>query len=136
MQSWSCKTFFYTYLHLHFVINLIYNGTPILISEQQVLSRLNTKYQDIIIMHIDNGYKWKTIREKTTYYYCCDVKASSNSLSPLIFCRLQPIGGYYPKFCKLQFARKLQIPSIFYRLQPTRGSYLNQLQLDIYQDTT
>ena len=73
----------------------IYNGTTILINEQQVLRRLNTEYQHIIIMHIDNRYKWKPIREKTTSYYCCDAKASSNSLSPLIFYRLQPTGGYY-----------------------------------------
>ena len=46
-------------------------------------------------MHRDTRYKWKPIREKTTSYYCCDAKASSNSLSPLIFCRLQPIGGSY-----------------------------------------
>ena len=118
------------------MINLIYNGTKILISEQQVLRRINTEYQHIIIMHIDNRYKWKLIREKTTSYYFCDAKASSNSLSPLIFYRLQPTGGYYLKFYKLQLARKLQHPSIFYRLQPTRDSYLNQLQLDIYQATT
>ena len=95
MQSWSCKTLFYTYLHLHFEINLIYKETLILISEQQVLRRLNTEYHHITIMHRDSRYKWKPIREKTTYYYCCDAKASSNSLSPLILCRLQPTGGYY-----------------------------------------
>ena len=61
MNSWSCKNFIYTYLHLHFMINLMYSETKILISEQQVLSRLNTEYQHIIIMHIDNRYKWKPI---------------------------------------------------------------------------
>ena len=35
----------------------------------------------------------------------------------------------YPQFCKLQLARKHQIPSIFCRHQPTGGSYLSQLQL-------
>ena len=85
---------------------------------------------------MDNRYKWKPIRDKTTYYYCCDAKASSKSLSPLIFYRLQPTGGYYLKFYKLQLARKLQIPSIFCRLQPTGGSFLSQLQLDISQATT
>ena len=87
-------------------------------------------------MHIDNRYKWKPIREKTTYYYFCDAKESSNSLSPLIFCRLQPTGCYYLKLWKLQLERKLQLSSIFCRLQLIGGSYLNQLQLDIYQATT
>ena len=146
------------------MIKLMYNETEILICEQHVLSRLNTKYHHIIIMHMDNRYKWKPVRDKTTSYYCCDAKESSNSLSPLIFYRLQPTGGSYLNFCKLQLARKLQIPSIFYELQPIGGSYLNfwkiqlarklqlpnifcmlqpiggsyltQLQLEIYQDTT
>ena len=73
---------------------------------------------------------------KPTSYYCCDVKASSNSLSPLIFYKHQPTGGSNLKFCKLQLARKIQSPSIFCKLQPTRGSYLNQIQMDIYQATT
>jgi len=60
---------------------------------QQVIKQNNTSHQHIIIKHIDNIYKWKIIREKTTYYYCCDAKASSNSLSPLFFCRHQPTGG-------------------------------------------
>ena len=126
MQSWSCKTLFYTYLHLHFVINLIYNGTTILISEQQVLSRLNTEYQHIIIMHIDNRYKWKPIREKTTSYYCCDAKASSKSLSPLIFCRLQPTGGYYLNFasCNLQGSSNSHLFSADYNLQEAPTSIL------------
>ena len=118
------------------MIKLKYNETTILICEQQVLSRLNIEHQHIIIMHMENRYKWKPIREKTTSYYCCDAKASSNSLSPLIFCRLQSIGGYYLKFCKIQLARKIQLPSVFCRLQPTGGSYLSQLQMDIYQATT
>ena len=87
-------------------------------------------------MHIEKKYKWKPIRDKITSYYCCDAKASSNSHSPLIFCRLQPTRGYYLKFCKLQLAMKLQLPCIFYRLQPKGDSYLSQLQLDIYQATT
>ena len=102
----------------------------------QVIKKIKTSHQHIIIKHIENRYKWKPIREKTTYYYHCDAKASSNSLSTLIFCRLQPTGGYYLNLCKLLLARKLQLPSIFSRLQPLGGSYLNQLQLDIYQDTT
>ena len=95
MHSWSCKNFFYTYLQLHVMIKLMYIETTILICEQQVLRRLNIEYHHIINMHIDNRYKWKLIREKTTSYYCCDAKASSNSLSPLIFCSHQPTGGYY-----------------------------------------
>ena len=136
MHSWSFKTFFYTYLHLHFMINLMYNETTILICEKQVLSRLTAEHQHIIIMNMENKYKSKCIREKTRSYYCCDAKASSNSLSSLISCRLQPTGGYYFKFCKLQLAKKLQIPVAFYRLQPTGGSQINQLQLDIYQAKT
>ena len=127
MHSGSCKTFFYIYLHIHFGINLIYNGTKILISEQQVLSRINTEYQHIIIMHIDNIYKWKPIREKTTSYYCCDAKASSNSLSPLIFCGLQPIGGYYLNSAShnLQGSSKSHLFYVGYNLQeaPTLISY-------------
>ena len=42
----------------------------------------------------------------------------------------------YPQFCKLQLARKLQLPSIFCRHQPTGGSNLSQLQLTFYQATT
>ena len=91
----------------------------------QVIKKIKTSHQHIIIKNIDNRYKWKPIREKTTYYYCCDAKATSNSLSPLNFCRLQPTGGYYLNLCKLQLARKLQLPSIFCKLQPTGGSYLN-----------
>ena len=102
---------------------------------QQVTKKIKTSHQHIIIKHIDNIYKWKAIREKTTSYYCCDAKESSNSLSPLIFCRLQPTGGYYLKLWKLQLARKLQLPSIFCRLQPIGGSNLNHLELDIYQAT-
>ena len=34
-------------------------------------------------------------------------------------------------FCKLQHARKLQLPCFFYKLPPTGGSYLSQLQLNI-----
>ena len=127
MQSLSCKTFFHTYLHLHFMINLMYIETTILISEPQVLSRLNTKYQHIIIMHINTGYKWKPIREKTTSYYCCDAKASSNSLSPLIFCRLQPTGGYYLNSASynLQGSSNSHLFSAGYNLQeaPTLASY-------------
>ena len=103
---------------------------------QQLINKIKTSHQHIIIKHIDNRYKWKPIREKTTSYYCCDAKASSNSLSPLILCRLQPIGGYYLKLCKIQLARKLQLPSIFCRLKLIGGSYLNELQRDIYQATT
>ena len=120
------------------MINLICNGTTILISEQQVLSRLNTEYQNIIIMHIDNIYKWKPIREKTTSYYCCDAKASSNSLSPLIFCRLQPIGGSYLNSASynLQGSSKSHLFSVGYNLQeaPTSVSYnwtSIKLQLDM-----
>ena len=35
----------------------------------------------------------------------------------------------YPQFCKLQLARKHQLPSVFCRHQPTGGSNLSQLQL-------
>ena len=35
----------------------------------------------------------------------------------------------YPQFCKLQLARKLQLPSIFGRHQPIGGSYFSQLQM-------
>ena len=143
MQSRSCKNFFYTYLHIHFMINLIYNGTTILISEQQALSRLNTKYQHIIIMHIDNKYKWKSKREKTTSYYCCDAKASSNSLSPLIFCRLQPTGGYYLNSASynLQGSSNSHLFSVGYNLQeaPTSASYKwtsIMLQLDMEAPTS
>ena len=128
MHSGSCKTFFYTYLHIHFVIKLMYNGTTILISEQQVLSRINTEYQHIIIMHIDNIYKWKTIREKTTSYYCCDAKASSNTLSPLIICRLHPTGGYYLNSgsYNLQGSSNSHLFSIGYNPQeaPTSTNYI------------
>ena len=135
MHSWSFKTFFYTYLHLHFMIKLMYSGTTILISEQQVLSRLDKPYQHVNIMHIDNTYKWKPKREKTTSYYCCDAKASSNSLSPLIFCRLQPTGGY-------------NLDSASYNLQGSSNSHLfsavttyrrllpQPATTDIYQATT
>jgi len=127
MQSWSCKTFFYIYLHLHFMIHLIYKETPILISEQQILSRLNTEFQHIIIMHIDNRYKWKPIREKTTSYYFCDAKASANTLSPLIFCRLQPTGGYYLNYTSynLQGSSNSHLFSAGYNLQeaPTSANY-------------
>ena len=143
MHSWYCKMFFYTYLHLHFMINLMYNGTTILISEQQVLSIINTEYQHIIIMHIDNRYKWKPIREKTTSYYCCDAKASSNSLSPLIFCRLQPIGGHYLNSASynLQESSNSHLFSVGYNLQedPTSSSYNSisiKLQLDMEAPTS
>ena len=105
----------------------IYNGTTILINEQQVLSRINTKYQHIIIMHMENRYKWKPIRDKTTYYYCCDAKESSNSLSPLILCRLQPIGGSYLNSTSynLQGSSNSHLFSAGYNLQeaPTLVSY-------------
>ena len=109
------------------MINLIYNGTSILISEQRVLSIINTEYQHIIIMHMDNRYKWKPIREKTTSYYCCDAKASSNSLSPLNLCRIQPIGGYYLNSTSynLQGSSNSHLFSAGYNLQeaPTSTSY-------------
>ena len=109
------------------MINLIYNGIAILISEKQVLSRINIEYQHIIIMHIDNRYKWKPIREKTTSYYCCDAKASSNSLSPLIFCRPQSTGGYYLNSASynLQRSSNSHLFSTGYNLHeaPTSASY-------------
>ena len=80
-------------------------------------------------MHIDNIYKWKPIREKTTTYYCCDSKTSSNSLSPLFFLQAPTHRRLQPQLCKLQLARKLQLPSIFCRHQPTGGFNLSQLQL-------
>ena len=127
MNSRSCKTFIYNYLHLHFMINLMYSETTILISEHQVLSRLNTEYQHIIIMNIDTRYKWKPIREKTTSYYCCDANASSNSLSPLIFCRLQPTGGYNLSSASYKLLGSSNSHLIFagYNLQeaPTSASY-------------
>ena len=95
---------------------------------KQVIKQIKTSHQHLIIKHIHNRYKWKPIKgENHILLLLC-----SNSLSQLIFYRLQPTGGFYPKFCKLQLVRKLQLPSIFCRLQPTRGSYLNQLQLEIY----
>ena len=125
------------------MINLIFNGTKILISQQQVLSRLNTEYQHIIIMHIDNRYTWKPIREKTTSYYCCDAKASSNSLSPLIFCRLQPTGGYYLNSASynLQGSSNSHLFLAGYNLQeaPTSASYnwtSIKLQLDMEAPTS
>ena len=125
------------------MINLIYNGTTILISEQQVLSITNTEYQHIIIMHIDNKYKWKPLREKTTYYYCCDAKASSNSLSPLIFCRLQPTKGYYLNSASynLQGSSNSHLFSVGYNLQeaPTSANYnwtYIKLQLDMEEPTS
>ena len=42
----------------------------------------------------------------------------------------------YPQFCKLQLARKLQLPSIFCSHQPTGGSNLSQLKVTFYQATT
>ena len=111
------------------VLSRLDNVTSILICEQQVLSRLNTEYQKIIIMHIDTRYKWKPIREKTTSYFCCDAKASSNSLSPLIFCRHQPTGGYYLNSASYNLQGSSNSPLFFCWLQPTGGSYLSQLQL-------
>ena len=78
-------------------------------------------------MHIDNRYKWKPIREKTTSYYCCDAKASSNSLSPLILCRLQPTGGYYLNSASynLQGSSNSNLFSAGYNIQeaPTSTNY-------------
>ena len=109
------------------MINLLHNVTTILICEQQVLSRLDTPYQHINIMHIENIYKWKPIKEKTTSYYCCDAKASSNSLSPLISCRLQPTGGYYLNSASynLQGSSNSHLFSAGYNPQeaPTSASY-------------
>ena len=125
------------------MINLLHNVTTILICEHQVLSRLDTTYQHINIMHIDNRYKWKPIREKTTYYYCCNENASSNSLSPLIFCRLQPTGGYYLNSVSynLQGSSKSHLFSAGYNLKeaPTSTSYnwtSIKLQLDMEAPTS
>ena len=125
------------------MINLMYNETTILICERKVLSRLNTKHQHIINMHIDNRYKWKLIREKTTSYYCCDAKENSNSLSPLIFCRLQPIGGYYLNSASynLQGSSNSHLFSAGYKLHeaPTSAIYnwtSIKLQLDMEAPTS
>ena len=123
------NSFHSTRLHHHFISIFMHNESKKLMYGKQVIKQIKTSHQHIIIKHIDRIYKWKPIMEKATYYYCSDAKASSNSLSQLIFCRLQPTRGYFHKFCKLQLARKLQLPSIFRRHQPTGGSYLSQLQL-------
>ena len=93
-------------------------------------------------MHIDNRYKWKPIREKTTSYYCCDAKASSYSLSPLIFCRLLPTGGYNLNYASynLQGSSNSHLFSAGYNLQeaPTSASYnwsSIKLQLEIEAQT-
>ena len=94
-------------------------------------------------MQIDNRYKWKPIREKTTSYYCFDAKASSNSLSPLIFCRLQPTGCYYLNSASynLQGSSNSYLFSASYNLQeaPTWASYKwtsIKLQLDMEAPTS
>ena len=56
--------------------------------------------------------------------YCCDAKASSNSLSPQFFCRHQPTGG--SNLSQLQLiAIKLQLD----REAPTSSTYLNKCLL-------
>ena len=84
---------------------------------QQVIMHIKTSHQHIIIKHMDTRYKWKPIRDKTTYYYCFDAKVSSNSLSPLFFCRHQPTGGsnlsqLQLTAIKLQLDRKAPTSSI------------------------
>ena len=90
-------------------------------------------------MHIDNRYKWKPIWDKTTSYYCCDAKASSNSLSPLIFCRLQRTRGYYLNSASynLQGSSNSHLFSTGYNLQeaPTSASYnWTSIKLQIYME--
>ena len=121
---------------------LIYNETTILICEQQVLSTLNTKHQHIIIMHMDNIYKWKPIRVKTTSYYCCDSKSSSNSLSPLIFVgsNLQEATTSNSTSYNLQGSSKHHLFSVGYNPQeaPTSTNYnwtFIKLQLEMEAPT-
>ena len=125
------------------MINLIFNGKFFLISDQQVLSILDTPCQHINIMHIDNIYKWKPIREKTTSYYFCDAKASSNSLSPLIFYKFQPTVGYYLNSASynLEGSSTSHLFSAGYNLHeaPTLASYnwtSIKLQLDMEAPTS
>ena len=110
---------------------------------EQVIKQIKTSHQHMIVKQIDNRYKWKPIREKTTSYYCCDAKASSKSLSPLIFCRLQPTGGYYLNSASynLQGSSNSHLFSTGYNLQeaPTSANYnwtYIKLQIDMEASTS
>ena len=80
-------------------------------------------------MNRDNRYRWKPIKGENhiLLLLCC----RGNLQLPLTtyFMQAPTHRRLQPQFCKLQLARKLQLPSILCRHQPTGGSNLSQLQL-------
>ena len=100
------------------------------------ISRIDISYQHIDIMHIDTRYKWKPIKGENHILLLLWCKGKLQLPLTTVFLQAPTYRRLLPQFCKLQLARKLQLPSIFCRHQPTGGSNLSQLQLTFYQATT
>ena len=88
---------------------------------------INRSHQHIIIKEIDKKYKWKPIREKNTYYYCFDEKASSNSLSPL-FSTGTNLQEALSSILQATTCKEAPTPFNFLQAPTTGGSNLSQLQ--------
>ena len=80
-------------------------------------------------MHRDTRYKWKPIKGENHILLLLWCKGKLQLPLTTDFLQAPTYRRLQPQFCKLQFARKHQLPSIFCRHQPTGGSYLSQLQL-------
>ena len=87
-------------------------------------------------MHRDTRYKWKPIKGENHILLLLWCKGKLQIPLTTDFLQAPTYRRLLPQFCKLQLARKLQLPSIFCRHQPTGGSNLSQLQLTFYQATT
>ena len=97
--------------------------------EQQVLSRWDKPHHHINIMHRDTRYKWKPIKGENHILLLLWCKGKLQLPLTTVFLQAPTYKRLQPQFCKLQLARKHQLPSIFCRHQPTGGSNLSQLQL-------
>ena len=80
-------------------------------------------------MHRDTRYKWKAIKGENHILLLLWCKGKLQLPLTTVFLQAPTYRRLLPQFCKLQLARKHQLPSVFYRHQPTRGSNLSQLQL-------
>ena len=82
-------------------------------------------------MHRDTRYKWKPIKGENHILLLLWCKGKLQLPLTTVFLQAPTYRRLLPQFCKLQLARKHQLPSIFCRHQPTGGSNLSQLQLTV-----
>ena len=80
-------------------------------------------------MHGDTRYNWKPIKGGNHVLLLLWCKGKLQLPLTTIFLQAPTYRRLQPQFCKLQLARKHQLPSIFCRHQPTGGFNLSQLQL-------